>query len=737
MSVNSSVELKAYRQEVLNFLQSMTIKFTPVITATNNTVEQNGYAVDQGDQTTWKYYMNLQGKYHPSDTMMTVVSLDTQEVIQFTTSNLAKHIRTGLAYVPGTTYWTDICSRYPTQVDLIKSIVYPVTDVSAAIDAEDFSILGYSTGFLETSELGYILMELEKFLAYVSERWYFTFLSFDPFYVWTYWGSLWYNLAMCIYTARTKAIFTPYVHTWHIWQYLTSQGLSDYSDLLSRKAALFLYRNWNYLKANRGKQTNLTKLDTNLLKPIGVGMYGRAILQEAGTGAADYVLNPTFVATNADASYPDMTNTVPSIAMTEMNARLVNAGNEVHYDSEYISKMQRTLGDTTTNLIPTKLIEIRPIARGRRYADYFNNFVMDNLIYLIANNRYSVDVELEDPVNGTTIPLTMKEVLIVLYYCIKRSGRETDIPNLPTVFTSSTAFSVNPQSIPGIIKRNGIVYPMKNLINLTEFENTLQTTPALITNPTDFSTYVGEQFLAALFLISSHRHNADVMMREACKIVSECVTVKGTYPLNLGVAETTYADWFARRSDLKNGIFDVYDVSDDPIGHYTTLANELLSALIPITSVLARYGNFNISDAGYDRLRQLFVQLISYNVTVLNTARDINQYMTAAMLSAHPEGQNYDRTIGIMKAGGLEIQTTSTNSIEVELHTAQMEPHPEFTSSGTLLMHQKLDLRKKSITVDRTAPIGSSAKPESTTYTNTIRAVVGTAAKLPGMTKVA
>ena len=148
-------DITVYRNQVYNFLNTVSIKFTPISDQFNLMLTQQNQAVSD-DPTTWKYYMHLQGLYHPTDTIMTVTSLDTQQQIEFTIDTLKVHTRTKAAYVPGTAFFTDLCSRYPNQVDLIKSILYPISDVEAAIDAEDFTILACGTGFLEDSEFGYL-----------------------------------------------------------------------------------------------------------------------------------------------------------------------------------------------------------------------------------------------------------------------------------------------------------------------------------------------------------------------------------------------------------------------------------------------------------------------------------------------------------------------------------------------------------------------------------------------------
>lgn len=97
------------QRQIYNFLRSATIKYDPIADYQNATLVAKGYHVDPYDMSTWKYYMNMVGQYHPSDTVMRVVSLDTRATIDFTSENLANHPRTRQAYIPGGVYYNTLC----------------------------------------------------------------------------------------------------------------------------------------------------------------------------------------------------------------------------------------------------------------------------------------------------------------------------------------------------------------------------------------------------------------------------------------------------------------------------------------------------------------------------------------------------------------------------------------------------------------------------------------------------
>lgn len=96
-----------YVQQTLKLVRSLVIKSELSAYRSNkDIVKRYGEdAVDQDSPETWKYYLNLAGQYHFSDTMMKVISLDTQQEIDFTVANMRIHTATAEAYKYGTRYY--------------------------------------------------------------------------------------------------------------------------------------------------------------------------------------------------------------------------------------------------------------------------------------------------------------------------------------------------------------------------------------------------------------------------------------------------------------------------------------------------------------------------------------------------------------------------------------------------------------------------------------------------------
>lgn len=129
------IQRDLFVSEILNFLRTLTIK-NQYFAAQIRLATMNTYGLATMDDQQNPYYRHLCGEYclEYGDEMMQVKSLDVMNLtIDFTKANLILHPRTAAAYrVPGAKFDT-LCSKYPNQVDLIKAIVYPITQYNISL----------------------------------------------------------------------------------------------------------------------------------------------------------------------------------------------------------------------------------------------------------------------------------------------------------------------------------------------------------------------------------------------------------------------------------------------------------------------------------------------------------------------------------------------------------------------------------------------------------------------------
>ena len=225
------------------------------------------------------------------DELMYITSLDTQTTIPFTKENLhaeyalaagrpesSVHKKTLANYRLPSRYYTLLCEKYPSQVDLIKAIVYPIPSKSAAISADNYTALSYDDTLLNDNERVSLVSRMKGLLDVIRYRWDVKEYAFEEHYPMVVWGMIWNLLITHLRAQRFINIRTPNAHPLHIWEYLNSHGLGEYRGYLSSTQEMFLYRNLRYILANRGKQSTLNILIDELLNESGIDLKAKTIV---------------------------------------------------------------------------------------------------------------------------------------------------------------------------------------------------------------------------------------------------------------------------------------------------------------------------------------------------------------------------------------------------------------------------------------------------------------------------
>lgn len=677
------------QSQIYNFLRTVTIKYEPVAQYVNQTLAQNGYAVNDQDPTTWKYYLNMIGQYHESDTPMYVTSLDTRERVLFSPEIFVTNPRTRSAYSPGGTYYNRLCETYPEQVDLIKSILFPVDDITKAINAPDLSLLGWGSGYLETYEESIFIQQIEDFLLILKERWYFDFLDDEPYFYLTFWSSIPIYLAMLLMSGRMANIKTPYAHSWDIWNELGGHGLDNYSDILDREKSMMLYQNIDYFKANAGKQSNLLILAERLLTSLGIGLYGRIVVQESQSGADDYQLTPQLVPVRLPASTEALPAQIEIKTVTTIMSEIYQKGLTPSEQQEAVNTVERKLGDTTLNEFATKFLEIRPIAKNKPYAELLNMFLMETLVVSIKEGYYTQPAEVVDPLTKSPIYLLPAELLALYNYAVLKSlGLSVaEFPNsvrlyrsfLPTIGTPVKNFPWRGQTI--YISQQ---VDADSFLADLDYAQHLQSPQEF----TDNATALWLRFMSHLLLdqntLMTKRHVIYEYLATMCHKRRE-------EPIQLVANHATYESWLGPNGiDIQASILTQYDIQSDASTQWSNLADTILTVLLPINDTLISFGNFTLSDAGYARLRQLFIQMCSYRVVFLESGRNTSEFAIGAKWSSQ-YGPDHIQTFADL-IDALQIQTIDTTHVHADLtlyprrvtslHT-HMDSHVDYTLTTT------------------------------------------------------
>lgn len=428
LSVTADNLYGIYVQSILALAQSIVVKFDQVAQATNLYVlQKTGYLVDPYDKTTWKYYQNISGEYHFSDTKMRVYSLDAEIIIDFDVATLAESPVTKAAYAYGTTLYNELLAQYPDQEMLILGILYPC-DKQKAIDARDGTILAYPDFLVESQEITF-LEELQSWVYSYMQRWIILgFTLTDDLYPATYLAQLYLNLVPAIYNLRLKACKTNRAHSFHVRQYLRSHGLLDvYLNQLTQKQALHMYRNICYYERNAGFESTFNSLIEVLISDVGLpiyeyqmfhdveaishisvtdteNLYPKALFKRKGINALaktlpvqDYDLNKTL------AILADSTPTNPAYQLYNQ------------------SKIEKSLDLSVNAQLSTKIIECALNPKSTPSQQTSDNVLFNHWVKYVANDKYAVPVEYTPIGAVSPVLLTHQQALAVWVYAISRA----------------------------------------------------------------------------------------------------------------------------------------------------------------------------------------------------------------------------------------------------------------------------------------------------------------------------
>ena len=273
------------------------------------------------------YDKTLQNKrvYQPEvfNEMMFVTSIDTGQEIPFTLETLhpeftkdptSVHSKTLETYKLPNRYYQLLCERYPSQVDLIKAIVYPPKDLlrnpskvtlsrfvdegsdgtgekwssltaveklrECLVDTEHLDILSYDTSILDDNEVVDLKAYLQEVVETVKYRWDIKEYTFEENYPMVLWSMIWSILPLALITRRYNNIRTPLAHSSHIWDFLGSKNLEEYKGWFSNEQTNFLHKNAEYLLNNAGKQKVTNILIDKMLTDNGLGLRAKTIVTD-------------------------------------------------------------------------------------------------------------------------------------------------------------------------------------------------------------------------------------------------------------------------------------------------------------------------------------------------------------------------------------------------------------------------------------------------------------------------
>jgi len=426
-----------YRQSCINLARSIILKSSETAAAINAELELLGVEVDQTNPSTWKYYLNLSGQYHPFDTPMTVTSLDTLEIIAFTRESLEIHRSTAKAYTFNSDAYMSLLSRYPEQETLIRGIVNPV-ELEQSIPADDWDILFYNDDLVETNEAD-LITRIQLWIKRHMLRWHISdYTISDDLYLAAALGVLYSHLPNAIMNIRLDNAKTYKAHSYHVWTYLASNGgLSGYRESLTTAQALFLYRNIRYIYKNSGKTSTFRLLIQNLLTERGLPLYAYDLRHRTDSlpdsiqpdiDVIRYPLNDSLVSADAIQIYtPDELTQLVDIFAPD------NGLNALELTAEWVRKMQRSGRDRVLTKVVESVVEINDSFE----AVNLNQLLLEHWAYLSNIGVYSGNITVVNPHSGNILQISAADAFILYLYLYNKTlgVTLTEIPTFTTFLT--------------------------------------------------------------------------------------------------------------------------------------------------------------------------------------------------------------------------------------------------------------------------------------------------------------
>lgn len=630
-----------YHTEIFNFLKTVTIKFDPMIALVGNSLK-NYIDVSLDTDSNNYYYDHLMGNYLPGDTKMYVKSVDTGDIILFSKENLKKHPRTASVYKVPNIEYTNLCKKYDTQVDLIKSIVYPISDISLLKNSSKIAYITGDTSLLQSTEVYSILDAINNFCTYMESRWYVKEFCYEEGYPVAFYSLLWQMLPLICFTRRMTNIKTNAAHEYHIWEYLKSHGLNDYRNVLTMKQSLFLYKNIEYILANKGTASNLVLLSDKILSDFAITLYGKHIYQQQIDRFSECRRTPEVISIPVvDASKisdigTSSLYTTTFESLSAINSRMFNKRITRLNTVSYVTSLEAEYGNVEEDRIPTKLLELKKEPINSATRNMFLQFLTDTLIYRLSKQKLSYNVTFVDTVTNSTILLSIQDAYFLFYYAVQKANKYNPI-KLPKFGRVNFPYKLQKPATTDIRKYiyiSDIPYEIRSYVNIDGVIDSIPWNDDTIYSLADFTDLIYNQFNAMMTHVLDVEQSAELIYNRAMTTVYNVCCAAGNYEMPLGTI-TDYASFFAATPTLQ-AIHDTYkDLNNTE--YYEKLASNVLTSMIDLTDskFIKFLGATDSVSKLFDNMTSLLVQLSSYNVTFLGTDRESTDYIYMTPFELH------------------------------------------------------------------------------------------------------
>jgi len=462
-----NIEFNAYMTDVFRLARTMVIKMEAIAIRDNNVQQAAGYPVSS-DKRTWRYYMNMNGDYHPTDEIMTIVSIDTGDEIIFNKQNMITHLATFREYSAGGYWFNRIVEKYPGQVDLVRGILAPIP-YEETIEADDYKILKYNKSLVLWNEDQLIPQLQETIYSLVGQIFDHEYRFTDNLMLPIGIMQLYADVIKAICVIRHEAEGTRYAHDFYIWSRIDSYGdFSKYKASLSRYQIMWLYRNIAWLKNNPGAQFTFGLLQDNLLTHASIPLAKYDMVGNTETQVE--VLTPTPMYRKLQLNLLEEYGRTPSYIDTSQMILKQQSLAKENFDQSAIW-YDDALKKGTFSLhseLPTKALESKMMDYTNRHADTKMSVTFNNWVYLAAKGYYKGRILVTDPKNGKQVRLPVGDAYYIWRYLTDLSRDQAKDHICPAYYQN--VLKVVPPTVEQLIDIGGpefikpfLAYDIRNL----------------------------------------------------------------------------------------------------------------------------------------------------------------------------------------------------------------------------------------------------------------------------------
>lgn len=593
-------------QKVQQLAETIVIK-SDVTAETLNKLVTDYHGTDMVDALrpeTWKYYLNLSGEYHSTDSLMSVVSMDTLEEILFSKQNLQVHRATARGYAYGTRAYQALVAQYPQQEMLILGILYPV-DINAAIAAKDGAILGYPPGLVESNEYS-LISNLQKWIDGFKTRWINQqFGISDELYPATSLGIMYLQLVPAIITLRLQACKTNEAHSFHVRQYLASHGFLDaFVDSMTLKQALWFYRNIAYIERNVGKQSIFDLLVEHIMTERALPLAEFTMRHDVSAQPDELYPTPVFRRTPINLEYNQVKDVISLDLL--LDKEVAQARDNQQYRPDYQPVIEQQMENSLSNVVMTKLLESSVIDTSDSAPHTLEEVLLAEWLDLSTKGYYVAYTSVTNPKSGERIPLIAKDAYTFVWYAFCRTIG-VELVTVPTV----TAVHAQRLPTPSVQELLSVVDSSLVSADIAQQAVSMQPVVGQLISTDAFYNLCLQIYNAGQMqrnLVAYQEH----MMRRGM-VANMCELIYSDNVCQLEADGTTYAAWFALHG-IKIDEFTLSDLSvmwpammREATGldlHPTSSLKAMQAAMIGMFTRLSSYSIQLVSDINSSNVKK-------------------------------------------------------------------------------------------------------------------------------------